>query len=281
MIITRASGGAAIKKGVRRQKGFDPSALLPASCRAGPRGGCSSLMYSPKRHRKTEGNVPYAQLTACKKRKSQRESEMVTLGHCESPGIPLVAAVCCYPSCIGTCREVRRARFGPGPRRQARWAGAGLQCSRVVPKIVSVSGNSSGRAYFRISAMTCGEWSARVRWRPSPSAAIVTQFVTRSPESSWPTVGARLSSWHLVRLSPGVVVVCHRVTPGWNKAEHPLPCGKSSATSLICAFSSQHFSSYPASSRSHVPSLCPRWRRQPDHPGRVKERHPLMGQNDT
>jgi hypothetical protein len=47
------------------------------------------------------------------------------------------------------------------------------------------------------------------------------------------------------------------VSPGWNKAGHPLSCGRSSATFLTCAFSSQHFSSYPASSRSDVPSLCP------------------------
>jgi hypothetical protein len=62
---------------------------------------------------------------------------------------------------------------------------------------------------------------------------------------------------------------------------HPLPGAKSSATSLTRAYSSQYFSSYPASSRSHVPSLRPRWRTQPDHPGRVKERYPLMEQNDT
>ena len=36
------------------------------------------------------------------------------------------------------------------------------------------------------------------------------------------------------------------VTPGWNKAGHPLPCGRSSAILLTCVFSSQHFSSYPA-----------------------------------
>jgi hypothetical protein len=77
-------------------------------------------------------------------------------------------------------------------------------------------------------------------------------------------------------LTFGAVVACHWVSPGWNKAGHPLPYGKSSATSLTCAFSS-----YPASSRSYVPSLCPRWRTQPDHPGRVKERHPLIEQNDT
>ena len=39
MIITRASGGAAIKEAVRRQKGFDPSGMLPGGCPAGPRGG--------------------------------------------------------------------------------------------------------------------------------------------------------------------------------------------------------------------------------------------------
>jgi hypothetical protein len=38
--------------------------------------------------------------------------------------------------------------------------------------------------------MTCGEWSARVRWCLWPSAAIVTQLVTRPPESSWLTVSA-------------------------------------------------------------------------------------------
>lgn len=58
MMIARASGGAAIKKGVRRQKGFGPSTLFPGGCPAGPRGGrpsglpgppggCSALMYSP------------------------------------------------------------------------------------------------------------------------------------------------------------------------------------------------------------------------------------------
>ena len=50
-----------------------------------------------------------------------------------------------------------------------------------------------------------------------------------------------------------VVIASHPVTPGWNKAGHPLPCGRSSATLLSCVFSSQHFSSYPASSRSDVP----------------------------
>ena len=34
-----------------------------------------------------------------------------------------------------------------------------------------------------------------------------------------------------------------RVSSGWNKARHPLPCGRSSATFLTCVFSSQHFSS--------------------------------------
>ena len=48
-----------------------------------------------------------------------------------------------------------------------------------------------------------------------------------------------------------------RVSSGWNKAGHPLPCGRSPAAFLTCVFSSQHFSSYPASSRSDVPSLCP------------------------
>ena len=55
--------------------------------------------------------------------------------------------------------------------------------------------------------------------------------------------------------------ICTQLTPsvstGWNKAGYLLPCGGSPATFLTCVFSSQHFSSYPASSRSDVPSLCP------------------------
>jgi hypothetical protein len=69
MIITRASGGATIKKGVRRQKGVGSSGLLPGGCPSGPRGGrpsglsglpcgCPSLIYSPKRHHEMKSNVP-------------------------------------------------------------------------------------------------------------------------------------------------------------------------------------------------------------------------------
>ncbi len=79
MIITRASGGAAIKNGVRRQKGFGPSGLLLGGCPAGPRGGrpselsglpvrCRSLTYSPKRYREMKSNLPCIELfklTAC------------------------------------------------------------------------------------------------------------------------------------------------------------------------------------------------------------------------
>ena len=61
------------------------------------------------------------------------------------------------------------------------------------------------------------------------------------------------------RFRRGGVLELGHLSPGWNKAGHPLPCGRSSATFLTCVFSSQHFSSYPASSRSDVPSLCPRW----------------------
>jgi hypothetical protein len=91
----------------------------------------------------------------------------------------------------------------------------------------------------------------------------------RSEASSRSAVKTELTSAHLecllISLASGpsvarVVVACHWVTPGWNKAGHPLPCGRSSATFLTCVFSSQHFSSYPASCRSDVPSLCPRWR---------------------
>ena len=85
----------------------------------------------------------------------------------------------------------------------------------------------------------------------------------------------------LGRMWPGVVVACHWVSSGWNKAGHPLPCGRSLARLLTCAFSSQHFSSYPASSRSDVPSLCPRWRHPSTTvttcPGGVEVRRALSG----
>jgi hypothetical protein len=72
MITTKASGGAAIKNGVRRQKRFDPSRLLPG-CPAGPGGGrpsglsglpggCPLLIRSPKRHDEMKCNVPYVKL---------------------------------------------------------------------------------------------------------------------------------------------------------------------------------------------------------------------------
>ncbi len=52
-------------------------------------------------------------------------------------------------------------------------------CLGRVPKIVSVSGTVLCRSCFRFFALSCYTWSIIVRWRPSPSAAIVTQLVTR------------------------------------------------------------------------------------------------------
>ena len=43
----------------------------------------------------------------------------------------------------------------------------------------SVSGNDIGRARFRIFFLSCCTWCTIVRWRPSLSAVIVTQLVTR------------------------------------------------------------------------------------------------------
>jgi hypothetical protein len=48
-----------------------------------------------------------------------------------------------------------------------------------------------------------------------------------------------------------------RGRPGWHRAGHPPPRARSSATLMTCVFSSQYFSSYTASSRSDVASLCP------------------------
>lgn len=66
------------------------------------------------------------------------------------------------------------------------------------------SGNVHRRLCFRILTMTCCKWSARIRWCLSPSAAIVTQLVTRSPESSWSwwEPGA-VGGDHLLRRVPG------------------------------------------------------------------------------
>jgi hypothetical protein len=43
----------------------------------------------------------------------------------------------------------------------------------------SLSGKFCKRSCFRIFTVSCRMWSAFVRWHPSPSAAIVTQLVTR------------------------------------------------------------------------------------------------------
>jgi hypothetical protein len=88
--------------------------------------------------------------------------------------------------------------------------------------------------------------------RASPILTLKCQSVAHGSGGGWPPTALPLAC-----LWPGVAVACRLVPPGWNKAGHPLPCGKSSATFLTCVFSSQHFSSYPASSRSDVPSLCP------------------------
>lgn len=68
------------------------------------------------------------------------------------------------------------------------WPAYGPQLSRTsqsthgTPQVTSsVSGNFFRRSCFRISALTCCEWSTHVRWCLSPSAAIVTQLVTRPP----------------------------------------------------------------------------------------------------
>ena len=47
------------------------------------------------------------------------------------------------------------------------------------PVTSSVSGNDIGRARFRIFFLSCCTWCTIVRWRPSLSAVIVTQLVTR------------------------------------------------------------------------------------------------------
>ena len=44
----------------------------------------------------------------------------------------------------------------------------------------SVSGNAIYSSCFRIFTLSCCAWSVLVRWRPSPSAVVVTQLVTQA-----------------------------------------------------------------------------------------------------
>ena len=60
----------------------------------------------------------------------------------------------------------------------------------------SLSGNFFNRSCFRISGLTCGEWSARVRWRPSLSTAIVTQLGTRLVHFRCRTLASALPLFH-------------------------------------------------------------------------------------
>ena len=50
----------------------------------------------------------------------------------------------------------------------------------AVLMIASVSGNDVYCSCFRIFTLSCRAWSALVRWRPSPWAAVVTQLVTHA-----------------------------------------------------------------------------------------------------
>jgi hypothetical protein len=49
------------------------------------------------------------------------------------------------------------------------------------PVTSSVSGNDVYCSCFPIFTLSCCAWSVLVRWRPSPRAAVVTQFVTHLP----------------------------------------------------------------------------------------------------
>jgi hypothetical protein len=48
------------------------------------------------------------------------------------------------------------------------------------PVTSSVSGNDVYCTRFRIFTLSCCAWSVLVRWRPSPSAVVVTQLVTQA-----------------------------------------------------------------------------------------------------
>ncbi len=73
------------------------------------------------------------------------------------------------------------AHAGPvWPEGVLRRIGLALTDQGWVLRIASVSGNVLRRSCFRISILSCCEWSTRVRWRPWLSAAIVTQLVTQS-----------------------------------------------------------------------------------------------------
>ena len=76
----------------------------------------------------------------------------------------------------GTCRKVRRARFGPGL-----WSSSGLAGRTGLETVTSsVSGNAICRLCVRIFTLNCFVPFTLVRWCLSLSAAIVTQLVTRA-----------------------------------------------------------------------------------------------------
>ncbi len=81
-------------------------------------------------------------------------------------------------------KENHRPRATPGGARSKEASGAISECygqsgSSVARPITSVSGNDVNCSCFRIFTLICCAWSALVRWRPSPWAAVVTdQLVT-------------------------------------------------------------------------------------------------------
>ena len=67
------------------------------------------------------------------------------------------------------------------------WEGTGVGLAGLEPATSSLSGNLDRRLCFRIVAMTCGDWSAHVRWCVPSSAVIVTQLVTHYHRLSRPS----------------------------------------------------------------------------------------------
>ena len=99
-----------------------------------------------------------------------------TVGSSRVPATSLWSVLLIGAYCRGPPRHGGLPPAWPWP--SGPWVRRGPGAQGRFRKIVSVSGNVLRGSCFRFFILSCCEWSTCVRWRPSLSAAIVTQLVT-------------------------------------------------------------------------------------------------------
>jgi hypothetical protein len=152
-----------------------------------------------------------------------------------------------YPSCMGACWEFAASIWGLAlaVKRAGLTAPEAVACSRLYLRRLLDETSAGPRLVRRLQTTPSMRTTGAHDDRTTSAAS------KRCLRSCMPAVvHLRCCTSRRTQLTPSV-------STGWNKTGHPLPCGRSLATFLTCVFSSQHFSSYPASSHSDVPSLCP------------------------